>query len=406
MTLNLTTFDYALQEMYPDIVARVNELDTPLLSMIKSRTDFTGKSYNYPTVYANNAGRAGTLTAAQTASTGGVGVQWALTAKKDYGVIRIDGETIRASGMGDNPTRAAAAAFLSARAEEMFSTMKALREAQAHSLFRDGSGVRGVRASAVGNVITLTNATDAIFFDVGMVIGAAITGGGAARAGTATITAVSRGDTTSTITVDNIATIAAFADTDTIYVSGDYLTRLDGLGSWVPSSAPSATPFYGVVRTADVGRLGGLRYSGTEPLVERLVNAEAFCRTQGGKIDLFVMHPTKVATIKNILGDKIRFVDVKSASGKASFRMVEIDTDHGAAKVLADPFCPVSRAWGLQLDTWEMISRGAFPGPLDHLGNGQGAFFTMTAEDSIEGRLGGYVNLGCKAPGYNVTLAV
>lgn len=406
MTLDLTAFNYALQEMYPDIVGRTNELDTPFLSMIGKRTDFTGKTLSYPTVYANNAGRAGTLSAAQTASTGSKGVQWAITAVKDYGVIRIDGETLRASGGAGSMSRGEAAAFLSARSEEMLSTVKALNESIAFQLFRTGTGVRGVRSSAAGNVITLTNANDGIFFDVGMIIGACTSADPpVARTGTATITAVSRGPTTSTITVDNIATLIAFADGDGIYVSGDLNTRMKGLGAWVPSSAPGATAFFGVDRSVDTSRLGGLRYTGTEPLIDRLVRAEAYARVQGAKLDMFVMHPTQLALVKNILADKIRFVDQKSASGRTSFRMVEIDTDNGTCKLMADPFCPSTIAYGVQLDTWKLVSRGECPGPLNHLGD-SGSFFTMTSEDSIEGRLGYYANVACSAPGYNVYLSL
>lgn len=408
MTVDLTAFNFALQEMYPDIVGRTNELDTPLLAMFPKRTDMTGESMNYPTVYANNAGRAGTLTAAQTASTGGKGVQWAITTIRDYGVIRIDGQTIRASGGAGSMSRGAAAAFLSARSEEMLSTVKALNESIAFQLYRSGTGVRAVRSSAAANVITLTNPTDAIFFDVGMIIGAATSADPpVARSGTATITAVTRSPVggTSTITVDNIATIVGFVDGDGIYVSGDLNSRMKGLAAWVPSTAPGATSFFGVDRSVDTSRLGGLRYAGSEPLVERLVNAEAFARTQGGKLDVFAIHPTKLATIKNILADKIRFVDMKSASGRTSFRAVELDTDNGTVKLLGDPFCPVSTAYGLQLDTWKLVSMGECPGPLNHLGQ-DGSFFTMTSEDAIEGRLGYYAQVACSAPGYNITVSL
>lgn len=402
MTVDLTAFNYALQEMYPDIVGRTNELDTPLLSLIKKRTDFTGKTMNFPTVFANNAGRAGSLSTAQTAANGGRGVQWAVSIIRDYGVIQIDGATLRASGGAGSMSRGAAAAFLNARSEEMFSTVKALKESLAFQLYRNGDGVRGVRASAAGNVITLTNAADGIFFDVGMIIGAATSATPpVARAGTATITAVSRGPTTSTITVDNIATLVSFANGDGIYVAGDLNSRMAGLDAWIPSADPGATAFFGVNRSVDPSRLGGLRYSGSEPLVERLVNAEAYARVQGAKLDVFALHPTRLATIKNILGDKIRFVDLKSASGKASFRSVELDTDNGVVKLVGDPFCPVNVSYGVQLDTWTLASMGECPGPLNHLGS-DGSFFTMTTEDSIEGRLGYYANVVCSAPGYNV----
>lgn len=407
MALNLTNFNYALKEMYADGVGYVDELDTPTLSMLPKRTDFTGNKYVQPTQYANNAGRSGDITVAQSASNGAAGARFEITCAQDYGVIRIDGQTLRASG-GGQMSRSEARSFLEARAEEIRTTTEALMQSLSHSIFRDGSGVRGTRASLAGNIVTLTNPSDALFFEVGMVVGAAITGGGAARVGTTTVAAVSRGmgaGATSTVTLTSAAAIAAFADTDNLFVSGDYVTqnrRVFGFGSWVPSTAPTATPFNGVDRSVDVSRLGGLRYTGTEMLVERLINAEAWANIQGAKIDYFVLHPSVLAQVKNILGDKIRYVDAKSFSGRVSFKTVEIDTQFGTVRLLGDRFCPVSVAYGLQMNTWKLVSRGPCPGPLDHLGSGE--FFTVTTADQIEGRLGYYADLACNAPGYNIVV--
>lgn len=404
MPLDLTRLNYALKEMYADGVGYVDELDTPLLSMFPKRTDFTGNYYIQPTQYANNAGRSGALATAQSAANGAAGVRWQISAAQDYGVIQIDGQTLRASG-GGQMSRADARSFLEARAEELRTTTEALNQALAHSLYRDGTGRRGQRASLAGNIVTLTDANDALFFEVGMVVGAVSTAP-ALRTGTTTVTAVSRGmgpGATSTVTLASAAAIAAFADTDFLFVQGDYLTqnrRINGLAAWVPATAPTATLFNGIDRTVDASRLGGLRYTGTEPLVERLINAEAAANVQGAKLDIFSMHPTTLALVKNILGDKIRYVDTKSFSGRVSFKTVEIDTMYGSVKLLGDRFCPTGIAYGLQLNTWKLVSRGPCPGPLDHLGTGE--FFTMTAADSIEGRLGYYADTACSAPGYNI----
>lgn len=403
MALDMTRINYALKEMYSDVLGRLDELDTPLLSVIPKRTDFTGSKYVQPVQYANNAGRSGALTNAQTAANGAVGVRFEITAVKDYGVIRIDGEALRASGGGDM-SRAQARSFLEARADEMKSTTEALQQAISHSLYRDGLGLRGQRASLAGNIVTLVNANDGIFFDVGMIVGAVASDTTTLRTGTTTVTAVSRGPVTTTVTLASAAAIAAFANNDYLYVAGDYGTRIKGLAAWVPATDPTATPFFGVDRSTDTSRLGGLRYNGSEPIVERLVNAEAFARIQGAKLDVYAIHPIQMAAIKNTLGDKIRYVDQKSASGRVSFKLVEIETQYGTVKLLPDPFCPINIAYGLQLNTWTLVSRGECPGPLDHTGKGE--FFTMTAEDSIEGRLGYYANLSCSAPGYNVTLSL
>lgn len=405
MTLDLTAFNHALKEMYPSIVGELNMLDKPTLALIKKRTDFTGSKYVQPAVYANNAGRSGSLTTAQSAAAGAKGIRFEITSTKNYGVVQIDGETIRASG-GGNMSRAEARAFLEARRQEIKATTEALMQSASHSLFRDGLGLRGQRASISTNTVTLANAHDAIFFDVGMVVGAVASDTTTLRTGTTTVTAVTRGLTTSTVTLASAAAITSFADNDYLYVSGDYSAMLKGFDAWCPSSAPGATSFFGVDRSVDTSRLGGLRYSESLPIVERLVRAEAFARIQGAKLDVFVLHPIRMAELKNALGDKIRYVDTASADGRISFKSVELQTMYGSVRVLDDPFCQSTVAWGLQLDTWTLVSRGDMPGPLDHLGGPPGQFFTMTGEDSIEGRYGYYANLACSAPGYNIRVAL
>ncbi len=402
--LDLTALSYALQEMYPDIVGELNMLDKPTLALISKRTDFTGDKFVQPTVYANNQGRSASLTLAQAGVTGNKGVAFEITTSKNFGVIQIDGETLRAAG--DTLTRAQARSFLEARRSEVKGTTEALMQSAAHALFRDGLGLRGQRASILSNTVTLANAHDAIFFDVGMVVGAVASDTTTLRTGTTTVTAVSRGLTTSTVTLASAAAIGSFADNDYLYVSGDYGAMLKGFEAWCPSSAPGATSFFGVDRSVDTSRLGGLRYSESLPIVERLVKAEAFARIQGAKLDVFSIHPIRMAEVKNTLGDKLRYTDVKSPDGRFSFKAVEMATMYGSVRLVEDPFCPTTVAWGLQLDTWKLVSRGEMPGPLDHLGGSQGNFFQMTAADSVEGRYGYYANLSCNAPGYNIRVTL
>jgi hypothetical protein len=403
MALDLTAFNYALKEMYNDIVGELNMLDYPTLAMLAKNENFTGSKFVMPTVYANNAGRAGTLTAAQTASNGAKGVRFELTAAKDYGVITIDGETLRASG-GGSMSKDQARSFLEARRSEIKSTTEALYQAAAHSLFRDGLGLRGQRTSISTNTVTLTNPHDAIFFEVGMVVGAVASDTTTLRTGTTTVTAVDRGLVTSTVTLASAAAITGFANNDYLYVSGDYGTRMKGFAAWVPSTAPSSTAFFGVDRSVDTSRLGGLRYSEALPIVERLVRAEAFARIQGAKISHYIVHPIQLANLKNALGDKIRYAEQKI--GKFSFEAVELQCNYGRVKVIDDPFCQSTIAWGIQENTWKIVSRGAFPGPLDHLGGPPGAFFVQGSADSLEGRYGYYAQLGCEAPGYNINVSL
>lgn len=298
---------------------------------------------------------------------------------------------------------AEAGAFIEALKAESDATRDGLLTAIAVNLYSDTLFLRGQRASISTNTVTLTNPHDGIKFDVGMTVGAVASDKTTLRTGTTTVTAVDRGATTTTVTLANAASITSFANNDYLYVAGDYGNGMAGLESWIPSSSPTSTAFFGVDRSVDPTKLGGCRYSGTEPIKERLIRGEAFCRLQGGKINAIFMHPIRAAELKQALGDLVRYTEVKSSDGRVSFEGVSLATQSGPVPVIEDPYCQLTTAWGLQLDTWKIRSRGMMPGPLDH-GLGTGGTLLESTADALQGRLGYYAQLACKAPGYNVRI--
>lgn len=105
------------------------------------------------------------------------------------------------------------------------------------------------------------------------------------RAGYTYVTAVNR--STGTVTVNSAAAITAFADNDYLFPRGDIDGEIKGLEAWIPAADPGATSFFGVDRSVDVTRLGGLRkdLSG-KPIEEALMEACELTYREGAASDV------------------------------------------------------------------------------------------------------------------------
>lgn len=405
--LNMANFNAAMKAMYaPGEISKLGLYDHPLLTMIPKNTKWGGEKYSQPIQYANNVGRSASLTAAKSASGNAKFGRFEIpTAKRDYAVIQIDGEVVRSSSMGD---RGNALAYLSARKSEIDASYEALYSSLGNALYRNGGGAKArVATLPGGNVITFTNPNDVAFFEVGMVLQAQTTDGtsaGTLRAGTMTVTAVNRDEGVGTITCGG-GTVAALAVNDYIFQNGDIGLKITGLDRYIPATAPSDTLF-GVNRALDPSRLGGLRYNTTLPLMEAIQRSRAYAAKNGAKITHYFMHPDRWADLELQLDNKA-LTDLEDADGKWGYKALSIRTASGIVPVIADADCPLDVAWGLKLDDWTLISKGECPGPIDHSEGGQGNYFKMLeAEDTVEGRIGYYAELACRAPGNSIRVTV
>lgn len=407
-TLNLSLFDKALKTLYaPGKIPRIGMDKHTLLGMIKKETSWKGGPYAQRVRVANSAGRSASLSAAQSAAGNAKNLEFLIPAqaKADYGVVRIDGQTIRAS---ENLTEESAAGYISARKQEIDTTIASLNASLAHALYRNGGGARAVVGSVSSNAITLATASDSFYFEKDMVITANTndgSGSGTARSGDMVVTKVERGPVTSVVTVDTAA--ASLTAGDYLFVKGDFGAKVSGLEAWIPASAPSATAFMGLDRTIDT-RLGGLRYPGDAPILEQLSRARAWAHEQGAEISHMFVHPSKWNEAELAMSDRA-YTDFKNEDQTIGYKSLMIRTPYGPVPLLADVNCQQNVCWALKLDDWKIISRGEVPGPLAHTKSSSGEgdqFFTMTSEDSIEGRFGYYAEVVCAAPGNSMRVSL
>jgi hypothetical protein len=408
MALDLTSFEAALKDHYTDeAVLDLVYSDRPFLALIKKYEEFGGRVLPIPIIWGNPQGRSATFSNAQTrgAASASKISDFVLTRVRDYQIVTIDEETLRASEGNAN-------AWMEARTTEIDGGINNLSNSLASAMFRKSSGAIGQVLAEPSNSastfsVTLKSASDVASFSVGqiLVIWSAESGGSQRNSDGSDdeweVAGVNRttGVLTLTGTYDGSGTIAA---DDYIFVEGDRGNRMAGLLDWLPPSAPSSTAFFGVDRSVDT-RLGGLRSDGSnKPIEEALIDAASLVAREGGKPTHVVMSFEKYAELEKSLMGKVQYIDLK-VSAEVGFRGIVITGPKGPIKVLADQNCPSGYAFMLQLDTWKLYSLGKAVSVTDTDGL---TMLRQASADGVEIRMAFYGNLGCAAPGWNCVVSL
>lgn len=317
-----------------------------------------------------------------------------ITRNKEYAIASIDNETIEAS-------RNNSGAFIEAASFEIDGAIEAAGRSIAIALFGTGSGSLAVsNTTSTGTSIALVQPEDVTNFEVGMELQfSTADGGGSVKSGKVQVSAVNRDS--GVLTVSALSAIAGGAGIvagDFIFRDGDYDSKLKGVRAWLPDSSPSATPFFNVDRSVDPTRLAGIRYDGSAlPIEEALIAAASRVAREGGKPDYCFMNYSKFADLEKALGSKVQYIDLK-ANAEIGFRGILINGPRGPIKVVADQNCKADRAFMFSMEYWKLMSLGAAPRILDIDGL---KMLRESSADAVEVRVGAYLQLTCRAPGFN-----
>lgn len=399
MALNMTNFEFALKEMYPDDVLKdMTFSDNPLLGMLEKDEDAGGELIKVPCIYGNPQGRSASLSTAITNKGNSAGVAFLLTRSSDYSVASIAREVMLAS-------RGNAEAFAEAAEVEVDGAVNACVNSLARSLYGDGHGHIGQAGTpTVANpmVITLQDINDIANFELNMVIEADDTEAGTSlrtTPATATIDGIDRDAGSITTDYDNSGGGTNWAAADYLFQDGDESAKLSGLAAWLPASAPGATAFFGVARNADTTRLGGNRVVGTGmPVEQAILKLAAKIGREKGKPDCAFLNDVQYHELIVSLGSKVEFVR-QGVTADVWFSGVVVHGPRGPIEIYPDHNCPSAVAYVLQKNTWTLYSIDKAPHIFD-LDNDQ-EFLRETTADAYEVRVGYYAQLGCKAPGWN-----
>lgn len=402
MALDLVSFSAALKQHYPDWkVENLVYQSNPFMALVPKYEQFGGEVLKMPLIYGNPQNRSASFATANGQTSSSSLKAFLLTRNSDYSIAEISNEVILASE-GD------ANAFLRAATVEIDGALHALGRSVATKLFRSGSGSIGKVSSytALTKTIVLTVAEDIVNFEVGMVLqGSTADGGGSTKAGTSKIVTVDR--IAGSFTVDADLT-GGWAGNDFIFVAGDYDNALKGLAAWLPYDSRAtklAASFFGVTRSADATRLGGLIYDGTAlPIEEALISALALVGREGGNPDYAFMNFADWSNLVKALGSKVQYTTVKAGQdGMIGFQGIMVNGPRGTVTVVPDVSCQKGEVFIVQMNTWQLASLKKVVNLFDTDGL---RMLRSSSADSLQIRCFSYAQLGCTAPGYNMHLKI
>jgi len=372
---------------------------SPALGMIPKDNDGPGDQKNFVMRYARVSGGSSNFGTAQSNAGPSAYKKFAVTTVTDYAVASITGKTVA-------ETKGNAKALVDAMSGELDSAIQTASESATVSLYGNGGGARAVidgASTMAGATITLSKPADITRFERGMWVQLASTDGtsGSVRGGHVQITGMDRDLGTLTTSGGNWSTqIPGALNTDFIFREGDFGVTMSGFGAWIGASAPSATAFFGVDRTDDTTRLGGIRFAGAGgPQDEVVIEAAARVYRENGTPDILLANNLDVSPLVKQLGTKREYTSADATLAGIGYRAMEIETEGGPVKIVSDARCPKGTAWLLQMDTWELVSSGGdVPHILDLDGN---SWLRESGADAYQIRVGYYANVGCYAPGWN-----
>lgn len=348
-TLSISDLAAPLKELYPDgMDESLIMKDHVLLPMLQRRRDFGGRQLHIPLRIGKPNSVSHDFAQAQTNASESVYKGFDVTRVNDYGVATIDGEAVDAGKMGD------ATIFVDALEAETTGALSSLGDKLAKEAYRSTSGSRGRVGTGTASPITLANVEDIYFWEVGMVIAANDSDDATTpRSGTGVITAIN--EDTASITFTGTITSLAVGDY-LFHTSGDMGAAAAGLGAWVPSSAPSATTFFGVDRSTQPTRLGGIRFDASTYAAEEVfIKARARCARSNCRPDYWFINPTDLANFATALTAQ------KSIVNSNEYDMgFDVLTAYGV-KLLEDADCPRGEAWGVSMDHFGWATMGDAP---------------------------------------------
>lgn len=403
MTMDMSKFGPALKQLYTDQkVENLTYPENPLYAMVSKFNKFEGDSYPQPLQYGNPQNSSHTFSDAQGNNSSSTLGKFLLTRASDYSIARVQNEVAEAS-MSDK------GAFLKALTNEIDSAMTTAAASLGIDMYGNKAGARG-QIGATTNLATtalVLDETDSVTrFEIGMRLTfAAAESAGAERNGGAYLTIVGVNRDTGVLTMSAaINTIAAIATGDYIFLKGNRNKSLSGLDGWLPETDPTAGDnFFGLDRSVDPTRLAGLRFDASSMSIEEgLIKALARLCREGGRPDVVMINYLDFADLEAALGSKVQYMVTNAfANGKIGFTGIQIKHNKGVANVVADQYCPRGVAYALTMKTWTLRS---LKNPIRILDLDGNKMLRVSNDDAVEARIGGYRQLACSAPGWNMRI--
>lgn len=402
MTATLTSTDALLKDYYAGSELEIMLMEKqPFLAAVPKRTDFGGRRAILPLTYSPTAGVSHTFAGAQASKADAADVDFQITTNDLFSLFSIDHKTAQMA-KGEPKTYAN---VVTSRSD---AAMAAYKKVLGHALFKNHGGALARIQTRAATRLTMTLQSDMQVFDTNMQIQPSTADGttGSVINDIVTITAVNRYNRT----IDGAAFDATnYQATNYVFLRGGFGAAFRGLPSWLPTTAPSGgESYFGVDRSVDT-RLYGVIITADPAIDDTLSKFLIMCaervNIEGGEVDTVVMNPLTCAQWIKQLDGKVEYDDMQAqgSSGpiaKVGFRTPILSTSFGDIKVLRDHNCPIDTAYFLTMKTWRLWSAGPMMGFLTYEDD-DSKFLRHGTENAMEGRIGGYLQLCCSAPGWN-----
>ena len=286
-----------------------------------------------------------------------------------------------------------------------------LKRRTVRQLWGTGGGAIGKVSSISTTDLTLSNTADVRNFDIGDVCAFSNDDGYTAStgvlSGTRQVTAIN--EDTGVITFDTtLATIEGLGANDYVFIDGDYGAVMKGVLAYITTSAPGVssipTSIWGMTRTEFPTRLSGHRFTGDQNQIaeEVLIALTKAFKRNIKTTDIFMDPDLFNEFVMSLEGQRQRPASEKV--GGVGYSGIEVTAQNGkTVKVWGDPSIPLSPSgnrlvFGLNMDTWVMASSEEYPMWLTDKGE---RFMVETSANAVQGRVGGYPQCYCDAPGQN-----
>lgn len=414
MSFTTTDFDAMLKDQYtPEKVRQLSYYENPAFGMTKKKRR-GGRRYIQPVMFGHPGGTSATFSKAKANQFNSKYEDFQITRAKQFQLVTLDNELYLSA---QDDLDAFDPAF-----DEFDKGFRGLSQKINRRLYRTATGSIG-RITAGSNTATATvelvDHADAFNFEAGMKCVGSDTnaGAGALRSGATTVEIQSVDYEAGTITATGnfTAGIALLAASDYLFAEGDWNACPAGFESWLPVDNRAtilAASFFGVTRSAQPQRLGGIYMDGTTmgDLNEIVIKLVGRVVKHGGKPDLVLMN-SEVLSDLQLLWNSRHFtyenvdVSIKERVGEDVLIFSKIYSGMMAqiggrkVKLIGDQACPSTRMYAIGQECWTIWHSWELPGFILKPATGE-ILRVPDDSDDVEGRVGGYFNPGCSAPGW------
>ncbi|MEK0431488.1 MAG: hypothetical protein RL139_1292 [Gemmatimonadota bacterium] len=341
----LTTAGAIITKRYDKDVPKAVQEEFPAFNSISKFEQEFGESFYLAVMGENPQGVSSTI-------------ENALTGMYNASYSRFEPSVVEVSGLvriRNNVLRRAKTpgALVDVLKNDCDGMLRQLMQDQTCDMFGDGSGVLGRISSGQGSTtITLTVASDAIKFSVGMLLKGvdARTTSATVRSGSARVTAVDPiAGTVSTTGSNWNSQITSLAANDYLVRAGREVGAVTastfacptGFKAWLEGGTAPAS-LWGLTRTTNPAKYAGTKLDcANKPLEEALIEAATYARVYGSvPPDTLYVHPLDWADLAKTVSSKVQITKTSftGSKGGIGFKAIAYDSPHGEITVIDTPF--------------------------------------------------------------------